>query len=319
MVDGAVAGADGELVGGGDGGREVSFCGSDGGERVGVPREQGGDGGGQGAAGAVSILGLDTRGVELGLRDAVVDHVGAVGTVEVSALEDDDARAEGVEGAGGGAHIGEGADGRTVEEDLGLGEVGGDDFGEREDFGAQGGDGVGGEQVVSALGDHDGIDDEAGDAVAAEGGGDGRDDFRGAQHPEFDGVDADVGEERVELLRDEGDGHGVDAGDAEGVLGGEGGDDAGAVGAEGGEGFEVGEEAGSAGRIDAGDAEDVGNHAGDRRMRSQSLAHGTHRIHGNRRRGRIGVGPTKHTEDTKIRKKGDRLRGSEWGGTTDEH
>ena len=114
---------------------------------------------------------------------------------------------------------------------------------------------------MAAFGNHDGVHHEATDAVAAQGGGHGGDDFGVAEHAEFHGVDAHIGEKGVELLRDEGDGDGLHAGDAPGVLRGEGGDDAGAVGAEGGERLEVGEEAGSARGIDAGDAEDIGNHA----------------------------------------------------------
>jgi hypothetical protein len=62
----------------------------------------------------------------------------------------------------------------------------------------------------------------------------------------------------------------VDAGDGACVLRGERGDDAAAVGAKRRKGFQVGEQAGATGRIDAGDRNDVGNGArlaGDRRVR----------------------------------------------------
>lgn len=114
---------------------------------------------------------------------------------------------------------------------------------------------------MAALGDHDGIDDEAANAMAAQSGGDRGGDLGGAEHAQFHRVDADVGKERVELLCDEIDRDGVDPGHALGVLRGERGDDARAVGAEGGERFQVGEETGSTRGIDAGDTEDIGNHA----------------------------------------------------------
>ena len=75
----------------------------------------------------------------------------------------------------------------------------------------------------------------------------------GVEHPGLGGIDADVGEDRLELRDDEGRGHLVDGGDARRVLGGQRDDRRHAVRSRGREGLQVGLDSGAAATVRAGD------------------------------------------------------------------
>ena len=137
-------------------------------------------------------------------------------------------------------------------------EVGGEQVGERHEFGEQGLGGVFEGEAVAGGGDEDGVEHGEGCGVAAQGGGDGADGFGVGQHADFDGVDADVGEDGFALGADDVAGDGVHGLHALGVLRGYGGDDARAVCAERAEGFEVGLDARAAAGVGTGDGEDAG-------------------------------------------------------------
>lgn len=143
MMNGAVAGADGELAGGGDRGGQVVFGGADRIDGIRVLREQRGNGGGERAAGAVGVFRGNARGTQLDLRGAVVDHVDAFGAFEVTAFEHHDTRAELVQSADGDAHVGYRKNGRAIEEHFGFREIGRDDLGQRKQVTFQGGDRIG--------------------------------------------------------------------------------------------------------------------------------------------------------------------------------
>src|SRR5688572_3199390 len=94
MMHRSMAGADLELPGGGDGIREIGFCSAHRCERSRVLRQQGGDGGGKRAAGAVRVLCDDACGGEFHLRGAVVEEVDALRPFEMTALQQHVARAK---------------------------------------------------------------------------------------------------------------------------------------------------------------------------------------------------------------------------------
>ena len=80
-------------------------------------------------------------------------------------------------------------------------------------------------------------------------------DGRGAEHPDLDRVDADVGEHRAHLREHDLWREGVDRGDADGVLGGDRGDRTRAVHAAARERLQIGLDAGAAAGVRAGDRE----------------------------------------------------------------
>src|SRR5665811_270387 len=75
------------------------------------------------------------------------------------------------------------------------------------------------------------------------------------RHADLDGVEADVSDQGLELLGDEIRWYHIHSGDAQGALCGEGGDHGGAVDAQRRERLEVGLDAGTAGRVAAGDGQ----------------------------------------------------------------
>jgi hypothetical protein len=72
-------------------------------------------------------------------------------------------------------------------------------------------------------------------------------------HADLDGIDADVGKDRIDLVCHENGGHGVDTGDALCVLRRQGSQNGHSVNAASGKGLQIGLDAGAARRVGAGD------------------------------------------------------------------
>ena len=136
----------------------------------------------------------------------------------VSPLDQDRAGAELGDQAGGEAPVRGVADAHSGE-GLGLRDVGRDEIGQRQEAGAQDADGALREEAGARLGHHHGVDDHVARAVALQGGGD-RPDARGVdEHADLDGAGLEVGEDGVDLLRQEPRGKGLDRQDSPAVLG----------------------------------------------------------------------------------------------------
>ena len=134
------------------------------------------------------------------------------------ALAEDGAVVAPADGLGGGAHVGLALDG-LAGEDLCLGQVGGGDGGQGEQLGAEGLDGVVGQKLGPAGGDHDGVDHDVGGVVISQALGDDVDEGGGRDHADLHRVGVDVGEHGVDLLAQKVRADLIDAGDAGGVLG----------------------------------------------------------------------------------------------------
>ena len=122
------------------------------------------------------------------------------------------------DGLGGGAHVGFALD-ALAGEDLRLGQVGGGDGRQGEQLGAEGLDGVVGQELGPAGGDHDGVDHDVGGVVIGQALGDDVDEGGGRDHADLHRVGVDVGEHGVDLLAQKVRADLIDAGDAGGVLG----------------------------------------------------------------------------------------------------
>ena len=121
----------------------------------------------------------------------------------------------------GAAHVGFGTD-RKTREHLRFGEIGRKQRRHRQQHFAQRCLGCAQQQPMSALGDHDGIDDQRrGGGVFAERGNNRLDHLGAVQHAGLHGVSADVGKHNLDLLGNEGRLDCHDAMHAFGVLGGQ--------------------------------------------------------------------------------------------------
>ena len=136
------------------------------------------------------------------LTVAVHQHVDDVVAIEVAALDHHRTGAHRPQRAGGAGGVLRGAD-RQPGQHLRLGNVGRDDSRQRQQRPAYRLDGVGGQQVVAALGHHHRVDDQVGQPQPGDRRRDRLDDCRGRQHAGLDGVAAEVA------------GHGLDLGDDE--------------------------------------------------------------------------------------------------------
>ena len=96
--------------------------------------------------------------------------------------------------------------------------------------------------------------------ISVEPGGDRLDHRRARQHPDLDGIDGEVREDRVDLGCDEVRRHVVDGGDAERVLGGKRRQHARAINPERRKRLQVGLDPGAAARIRTGDRHGDGGH-----------------------------------------------------------
>ena len=110
---------------------------------------------------------------------------------------------------------------RVFEEKTRFGVVGREDGGEREEVGAEGGDGVGREELCAGCGDHDGVEDDAGGPVLLQCLRHGMDCLGGSQHADFYDIDPNILDDSVDLCGDEVGRDVVDAADAGCVLCGE--------------------------------------------------------------------------------------------------
>ncbi len=89
--------------------------------------------------------------------------------------------------------------------------------------------------------------------------GDDPDDRRLSDHADLRRIDAHVGEQRIDLFSDERRRHGKHSGHRTRVLCGQRCDDRAGIAAECANGLDVGQNAGTAGGIDTGDRQDVGD------------------------------------------------------------
>jgi len=180
-----------------------------------------GDGGGEGAAGAVRGTRDDPLpGVPfdlvIGHQDVHQDIAG-----EVAALDQRRLGAEFDEGVCRGEHRLGGPDGEAGQE-LGLIEVGGDAGREGEELVTDRRDRILVEQAISRRGDHDRVDHEAGGGEGREAPDHRLDDLPGGEHPGLDGDWWQVVGQRRELLGDHRGRDGVNCTDTEGILRGDG-------------------------------------------------------------------------------------------------
>ena len=260
MVRGTVAVADVELACVSDGARQVLLGAAAGRGHVDRLRQEGRDGGRKRAARAVRVL-RRYAGSREGNRDDVVEEqvVGGL-ALKMAALEIDPGVSTPEELPELAGDFGELLLRHVLfssEKAHGFGQVGRDDGGERQEPLLQGVDGVSRKQPAAALGDHDGVEHHEAGLAAHERVGHRLDLLDRAEHADLDRVDANVVKERVDLLLEEGRGHGHDARDGLRVLSGQGRDDAAGIGAAGAHGLDVGENARTARGVHPRDAYDV--------------------------------------------------------------
>ena len=115
--------------------------------------------------------------------------------------------------------------------------------------------GVVAQEFVAAFGHHDRIENDVAGPVGRQAVGHRFNDVGGVEHADFDGVGADVGQDRVDLGGDEVRRYRMNGGDGLCVLGGQGRDYGHAVAFQGGKGFQVGLNAGPAAAVRAGDGQ----------------------------------------------------------------
>ncbi len=268
-MDGPGAAADGELVGGQ--------------QRAGQPRLGVGRGGGparplwperrqrrgQRAAGAVGVSGVDPGAGQQRAGAVGVDQgVGGLRRAgQVPALDQHPGTGAGGQPVALGDRRLQVRGGRLTHQHRELGQVRGDDVGQRQ----QPGDGQFGvriQQPVTAGGNHHRVEDHVLRTMLGQPPRHHGHVGRVAEHPDLDRVDHDVVADRGELLGQElrrGTEH---AAHATGVLGGQRGDRGHAVRAVRGERLEVRLDAGPAGRVGAGDGQGADDHR-------SSVSHGT--------------------------------------------
>lgn len=217
--------------------------------------------GGEGAAGSVGGGGFEV------LADEPVDFSGGetedVGGLGVIAGGGDDVEV-GVaasESVGGGFGVGEILDGESGEGGE-LGPVGRDPGDCWKKLLVEGFECLGREEAGAGAGAEDGVEDDRRfrliPCLLVEGGEkscDCRGDFAGPEHANLDAGGREVGAEVVEGAAEERWGDGLDLGDAQGGLDGEGGNGRGSEETMGGEGLEIGGDSRSAGGIVASDGE----------------------------------------------------------------
>ena len=211
------------------------------------------DGARKGAACAVGIFRVDAP---PGVGDevfAVIEKIIGIHDV-MAALDEDGFAAEGHEYFGGFSSVGFARDGHAGE-DLGFGDVRRDECRQRDEFFFIERDGIVFEQLVSAGGDHDGIDDERRTSVISKEIGNGIHDGRCPEHACLHGIRRNVVVDGFELGFDHGNRGIHDHADAFRILRGQGADTAHTVGAEGGKGLQVGLDTGTAGGVGARDGE----------------------------------------------------------------
>jgi len=185
----------------------------------------------------------------------VEQHVhGLRAVVEVAALDEHAGSAKLLQGDGLKSHVSQGVGRSGVEQGCRLGQVRGDERGERQQV-THGLNGIVGEQPITARGDHHRVKNNIVDMVLVEQEvPDGTDDACIGKHADLDGVEAHIGNQRLKLLGDELRWYDMYSGHANGALGGEGRDHGRAVDAQRRERLEVGLDASTAGRVAARDS-----------------------------------------------------------------
>jgi len=203
----------------------------------------------------MGVDGVDSGRTQQCLAVDVEQQVNCFGAVfVVTALDEHAGGAELLQGQRLTSHVGQGAGGSGVEQGRRFREV-------RRDQGGEGHqvthrlDGIVVEEAVTAGGDHDRVEDDKVVGVVAKEVPDGADDGGVGEHADLDCVEADIGDQGLELLGDELRWYHVHSGHALGVLCGEGRDHGRAVDAQRREGLEVGLDAGTAGGVAAGDGQ----------------------------------------------------------------
>lgn len=239
-----------QCEGGADGLRHVRFGSMGRLGQIEPPGQESGQGGGKGASAAVGVAGPPARGLQEGEAPTVVEKVGADGIGSVSPFDDHRCRAECVD-----LHCGFADPPLRIKRQAGerfrFGDIRGDDQGQLEQVGSQRLDSGGVDQEVSGAADHHGIDDQILDFPALELAGDGAHDVGRRQHSGFGGVDSNVLRNCFDLERHVLGGNVGDAGDSDGVLGGDRCDGAHAVNFQGRESLQIGLDAGAAAAVGA--------------------------------------------------------------------
>lgn len=214
-------------------------------QRLAAEGQLGGKHRGVGTAGAVrGAVGVARTG-DLDDRPtgcAVEEEIGDLRAMATG--EHHDARAEGKQSPNQLSAI---AGGVATDEHAGLGQIGGEDGGARNDLLDERPVGVGLQQSRTRLGDHDGIDDDGrARRQLIERTGDGKRDLGSAEHSHLDGTHTYISRNRTHLSQNNLGGNRMDGGDAERVLRGDGCDGAGAVHAAARKRLEVGLDTGPA-------------------------------------------------------------------------
>lgn len=237
MVEGLVAAAniDAEAHGAGD----VDLRGSDGLDKGDTTCQLCGHRGGHRAAGTMGVSALQPGTGQFVHVPRVTDHVDEGLAVEMSSLDQSGCRAEIHEAASRVTHVSHAAD-RTAGQHFGLGNVGGDDPGQRQHVTEDGLHGIVIEEDVATLGHHDRVNDDLRQLMSAEGRSHGLDEFGSGEHAGLDGIATNVGDNRINLGRDDFGGHEMHCGDGHRVLGGQCRDGGSAIHAPGRKGLEIG-------------------------------------------------------------------------------
>ena len=205
-------------------------------------------------------------GDEFGEEPSVEEEVARLAAARVPALDEDGPGAELRDQAGGQAPVGRGPDADSRER-LGLGEVGRDQVGERQETAAQAGESRLREEPRAGLGHHHRVEHDVLRVMALERRGDGADARRVEQHADLDGARAEVVEDGVDLPCQEPGRKGLDREDTQAVLG--------RPGGEGRRSMDPVRRERQQVRLDAGPATRVGGRDRERRNRTKSARPGS--------------------------------------------
>ena len=156
-----------------------------------------GNGRGQGATGAVVVAGVDALVFQCdeAILACLVEDVDTAVSRSVPPLDEDIPAAVFGQVFCALAGIFRGFQ-AAIEENFGLGEVGGDDPGEGQEVFFHGVDGVSSQELVATLGHHYRVEDDIPRVMGLQPVGDGLDEFRGIKHADLDGVGAHIAEYR---------------------------------------------------------------------------------------------------------------------------
>ena len=154
---------------------------------------------------------------------------------------------------------------RGIQQGGCLRQVGRDDKGARKERFGQRADGILIQKLSTAFGDHHRVQHDGNLQVVTQTVGDHASDVAGGDHADLHRMHCHIGEDGLDLLGDEGRRYQMHSAHPLGVLCGEGRERRHGVGMVGGDGFDIRLNARAAGRIGAGNGQDVGDgvaHAG---------------------------------------------------------